>query len=503
MPILSHQRQRVVAGPASSGIPRILVLQQDVVERRAEVEQQVVLEHDADVGQRLFRAACRRRGSRLRSGGDQPGGDQHQRALAAARRSDQRHELAALDRERHVLDRGEDLLLAGKALGDAATLDRGAAGRHGSGLRGHRFHVSTSADWPATVGRVVVGDRLGRRQLEVLGEQRIRRLPVLLGHAAERRRAGRAEELQVDLELLLDLLLGRGRELLDHRFRRRRRIPARHVPAFEARRDELPVQVRIGGDLLVARDDRQADRRHADVAVEDVVDLEAAVAQLHRLEVGAAQDRVDLLLEQRADERRRIDVDDVELRRVDVVGGEDRVQQRRLRGARLHGDALADQVGGLPDARVFERDDREAVGLQDRRDDLHRRVLRAELHRRRRVGETDVGLAGGDELRGGARAAALLDRQVDAGLLVEAELLRVHEAGLRTAGKEVERQLHRLGRLRLRDRRRKRHRERRERGGEHRASLHGGSSLGRDGSFGGRSHLRCHGMSQRSAYWTM
>jgi hypothetical protein len=81
------------------------------------------------------------------------------------------------------------------------------------------------------------------------------------------------------------------------------------------------------------------------------------------------------------------------------------------------------------------------VRLQDRRHDLHRRALRADLHRGRRVGERDVGLPGGDELSRGRRALALLDREVDAGVLVEAELLRVHEPGLRAAGQEIERQL--------------------------------------------------------------
>ena len=127
-----------------------------------------------------------------------------------------------------------------------------------------------------------------------------------------------------------------------------------------------------------------------------------------------------------------------------MFAGEDRVEQGRLRGARLHGDALADEIGRLADARLLQRDDREAVGLQDRRDDLHRRALGAQLHRGGRIGEADIGLSGRDELRGRAGAASFLDRQVDPGLLVETQRLRVHEARLRAAGEKVQRELQRL-----------------------------------------------------------
>src|SRR5581483_1876622 len=70
------------------------------------------------------------------------------------------------------------------------------------------------------VVRVVIGDRLAGGQIEVFRQQRIRRLPVLIRHAAHRGRARRAHELEIDLELLLDLLLRRRGELLHDRFGR-------------------------------------------------------------------------------------------------------------------------------------------------------------------------------------------------------------------------------------------------------------------------------------------
>ena len=121
-------------------------------------------------------------------------------------------------------------------------------------------------------------------------------------------------------------------------------ILARRVPAFEARRDEFPVQVGIGRDPVVARDDRRPTVGTPTSRYKMSTHLEAAIAHLHRLEIGAAEDGVDLLLEQRADERAGIDVDRVELGRVDIVGRQDRIEQRRLRRAGLDRDPLADEV---------------------------------------------------------------------------------------------------------------------------------------------------------------
>src|SRR5262249_5761108 len=80
-----------------------LELHQHVAEHGAPVEQQVALEHDADVGVGLRHRAARDRyaaAGRL----DQPRDQRHDRALAAAARAHHRDELARPDVEVDVVD---------------------------------------------------------------------------------------------------------------------------------------------------------------------------------------------------------------------------------------------------------------------------------------------------------------------------------------------------------------------------------------------------------------
>ena len=63
------------------------------------------------------------------------------------------------------------------------------------------------------------------------------------------------------------------------------------------------------------------------------------------------------------------------------------------------------------------------------------------MHRRRRVGEADVGLPGRDELRRRARTPPFLDRHVDAGLVVESERLRLLKDRARGLGRQYARPL--------------------------------------------------------------
>jgi hypothetical protein len=102
--------------------PAQLDLHEHVVERGAPVEQHRALEHDAEVGLRpVDDAAGDARLARARE--VQPRDDAQQRALAAARRPDDREELAGADRQ---VDRVERVRLAPGApvgLRDAAQLD--------------------------------------------------------------------------------------------------------------------------------------------------------------------------------------------------------------------------------------------------------------------------------------------------------------------------------------------------------------------------------------------
>ena len=106
--------------------PANVGMQHDVGERGAEFEQQVVLERDADVGDRLRdgRAAD----DDVAAAALQQARDhQHQRALAASRRADDRHELAGLDFDADLLQREERLVgVLAERLRHAADADRHA-----------------------------------------------------------------------------------------------------------------------------------------------------------------------------------------------------------------------------------------------------------------------------------------------------------------------------------------------------------------------------------------
>src|SRR5579885_1761806 len=89
----------------------------------------MVLEHDADIGQRPVEApaihedlpAARR---------EKPGTDQHQRTLPAARGPDEADELTGADGEGNAVERGEHAVAGRTSLGDRAPDDRSTAG-HG------------------------------------------------------------------------------------------------------------------------------------------------------------------------------------------------------------------------------------------------------------------------------------------------------------------------------------------------------------------------------------
>jgi hypothetical protein len=100
-----------------------LGLQQDVVEHAPPRQQQRALEHDAHVG---LRAAHRlaRQAELAAAGGQEAGHHLHQGALAAARRADDRDELAGPDLEVQRLQRLDLAVLGAVGLAHAARMDQ-------------------------------------------------------------------------------------------------------------------------------------------------------------------------------------------------------------------------------------------------------------------------------------------------------------------------------------------------------------------------------------------
>src|SRR5579875_2304015 len=141
-------------------------------------------------------------------------------------------------------------------------------------------------------------------QSEVFRQEGIGDVPVLLRHPTERRGTRRADEQEIDLELLQDLVLGRRWKLLDHRGGGGLGILPRRVPALQARLDEFAIELGIGLELVIPRDHRETDRWNTDIAIVHLAELEAAIGDLHTLEIRPAEDGVDLLLQERAHQRR-------------------------------------------------------------------------------------------------------------------------------------------------------------------------------------------------------
>ena len=253
MPSFAEERAAPRSRFAASGSPRICGLQQDVVERACGSRAA------GDPGRR-----CRRRSAAADSGlpptrisplarRNESRRDQHQRALAAARRTDEAHELAAADLERHVVERGE----ASRPSPANRLLTRAADDRtrRPPSLRRPRRRSppalarrqGTSARWPA-------GNRWcsSRRSAcpsaaaDTSSAGRTSSASSCPGTRPSDVAPGAQTSIEVDLELLQDLFLGRGRELLDDRGGGGVGILARLVPALEARRDELPVEIGIG-----------------------------------------------------------------------------------------------------------------------------------------------------------------------------------------------------------------------------------------------------------------
>jgi hypothetical protein len=150
------------------------------------------------------------------------------------------------------------------------------------------------------------------------------------------------------------------------------------------------------------------------------VELRALRLGLDLVRVDRSQNSIHLALQQRRHHRRDRHVDHVDVGLLQVVRLEQQRQHRRLRRARRHADLLALEVRDRLDAGLLERHHRVRVRLVDGRDDLHRRALGDELAHRDRVGVRELRAAVGDELRGVARAVALDDRDVEAGVLVVA-----------------------------------------------------------------------------------
>ena len=120
--------------------------QQDIFQHPPPFQQQRLLEHHADIARRVEIAACAADLQRAAVVGKEPGNDLEQGGLAAARRPDDRHQLAFVDVEGGVGNREEFLAAGAEDLLDANEADEGfaACGRRG----GHT--VSTRASRTTT-----------------------------------------------------------------------------------------------------------------------------------------------------------------------------------------------------------------------------------------------------------------------------------------------------------------------------------------------------------------
>ncbi len=137
--------------------PADVRVQKHIGERGPEVEQQVVLERDAHIGDR---PGHRRAPDRdvAAAALEQARHHQQQRALAAAGGPDHRHELAGRDVDAHFLQRAERTRrVLAERLGDAVDTDRYAALLRNWQVLGHRTTLRRQAAGAADAAIAVSG----------------------------------------------------------------------------------------------------------------------------------------------------------------------------------------------------------------------------------------------------------------------------------------------------------------------------------------------------------
>ena len=210
--------------------------------------------------------------------------------------------------------------------------------------------------------------------------------------------------------------------------------------------DEGPHELRVRLEQLVA-DDHPRPGQRRDLVDREQVDAHPPVLELERLVVAEAGDQVDVAVGEA--------IDLVELRVLadgDVVGrqaaGVEQRQQRVPRRAELAGraDAHPGEVRRIGRHRPRLADQRHREALVERRDVANRDPGSARDHHVGGIGHAELGLAVGDEALDVGRLA-MLDRHLEAGIGVEALLLRDVERRELHVRAEPEEQGHRTQRL--------------------------------------------------------
>ncbi len=253
-----------------------------------------------------------------------------------------------------------------------------------------------------------------------------------LGHPQHRRQAARLDGATG--------LVDRGRKFL----RDRHHLVGVLAPiqeALEACRDEGFDQGGILLDQVVVDHDAVADDVDAAVGVPEHAGLLVA-ADFHRrnLPLGEAGNRRDLARYQRRRGAGRIDADDPDLAGVDTAAlreGRPLLELGRPWGER---DAFSFQVLRGLDVGIGEHDHRGRIAPVDAGDGPDAHALGDAVADHEAVRIAELGRLAGDQLGGAARALAGPDVDVEAGLGIEALVLRHHETGIRPLEHPIEAQ---------------------------------------------------------------
>ena len=209
--------------------------------------------------------------------------------------------------------------------------------------------------------------------------------------------------------------------------------------------DEAPED-RVVPPVGAGHDDQLVVGRHA--VLLDVEGAAGPALQLHlvQFEIAVGADhRIDLPRQQRGRER-EVDVDQGHVLHADAVRFEHGAEQRVLEAADREADGAALQVGERRDRAVVQHQQRVERRRHQGRDAQERQALVHLDVELGLIGDRQIGLAGGHQLRRVVRIRRRDDLQVDPGLFEIALLERDEDRRVVRVHEPVEQKGERLGR---------------------------------------------------------
>src|SRR6202050_1649875 len=218
---------------------------------------------------------------------------------------------------------------------------------------------------------------------------------------------------------------------------------------LDRRRNERANDVRIAHEQILMDDDAVADNVDADVGEpQDAGFFLAEDFDARHVTGGVTAKCIALAADEGRTESRRVNVDDVDLGRVDTGTFDESRPLLEYRAARVHGDGFAFEVLRSLDGGFGKHHDGGWPAPENAADGLDGHPFGDAIANHKAVRKTNLCSLAGNQLRSATGTLARADRNVEPGLAKESLLVRDHEADVGAFVKPVQRHRHRLERIR-------------------------------------------------------